>query len=79
MDRAAAPEGTEMRTYLIALKSKASVDHFAERVVAEDVVISSKMSAVRVAAVRASLAAVARLRCDMDVQSISVDEPTVAN
>lgn len=79
LDASAASEGTEMRTYLIALKGKVSVDHFAERVAAEDVLISSKMNAVGIVAVSASSAAVARLRCDVEVQSISMDEPTIAN
>jgi hypothetical protein len=65
--------------FIVVLKDHVRVDDFACRIAAQDVKITAKMSRMRMVGVNASPAAIARLRCDVDVKAVSPDEPTIAN
>jgi hypothetical protein len=65
--------------FIVGLKDAVKVDDFANRVAASDVTVKSKMNRLRMLEVEATDAAIARLRCDVDVEAISSDEPTIAN
>jgi hypothetical protein len=65
--------------YMVKLKERISVDDFAKRVAAADLTITSRIGRLRLVGVNVTPAALARLRCDPEVQSISPVEPTVVN
>ena len=65
--------------FIVGLKDGVKVDDFANRVAAPDLTVKSKMNRLRMLEIEATDAAIARLRCDVDVKAISSDEPTTVN
>lgn len=72
-------DAAEPGRYMVTLEEHVSVDDFANRVAARDLTITAKMGRLRMVGVGVTPAALARLRCDPEVQSISPVEPTVAD
>jgi hypothetical protein len=72
-------EAAEPGKLIVTLKENVSADDFARRVASQEVTISSKVRRLRMVGISATPQAVARLRCDIDVKSISPVEPTIAD